>query len=279
MFGWMITFYLLAHGMKPDAYLSDRQSDSVDEEALMCRMGWKTEKDKENYSKETALTARLGKGNYENPMHGWADWIELDGISLVFIDSWKKKMIFGHQLPDVTHLTARLFLSAPTSKSARNFFKYDTTVVALTSNQAVRSGTQTPEKDTSRLPLAAGGPDVADVAITLAEAVQGVIALATGTDEAAESIALVLAGVATVLVDLADGDLDGGVVVGLDDAVGGAALAGDVAVGKERERLVLCVLQYSMLLVHGYLLLLLVSGNREETLRKRIILQQSLDEG
>ncbi|GFF48673.1 hypothetical protein IFM46972_08606 [Aspergillus udagawae] len=54
MFGWMITFYLLAHGMKPDAYLSDRQSDSVDEEALMCRMGWKTEKDKENYSKETA---------------------------------------------------------------------------------------------------------------------------------------------------------------------------------------------------------------------------------
>ncbi|PKX98279.1 uncharacterized protein P174DRAFT_436671 [Aspergillus novofumigatus IBT 16806] len=42
IFGWMITFYLLAHGMEPDAYLSDTQSDSVDEEALMCRMRWKT---------------------------------------------------------------------------------------------------------------------------------------------------------------------------------------------------------------------------------------------
>lgn len=33
------------------------------------------------------------------------------------------------------------------------------------------------------------------------------------------------------LVNLGDGDLDGGVVLGLDDAVGGRALAGDVAVG------------------------------------------------
>ena len=41
---------------------------------------------------------------------------------------------------------------------------------------------------------------------------------------------MVLTGVAAVLVNLGDGDLDGGVVVGLDDAVGGAALAGDVAV-------------------------------------------------
>jgi hypothetical protein len=79
------------------------------------------------------------------------------------------------------------------------------------------------------LPLAAGGPHVADVAVTLGETVQGVIALAAGTDEAAQSVGLVLAGVAAVLVNLADGDLDGGVVVGLDDAVGGAALAGDVA--------------------------------------------------
>ncbi|GMG07637.1 unnamed protein product [Aspergillus oryzae var. brunneus] len=79
------------------------------------------------------------------------------------------------------------------------------------------------------LPLAGGGPDVADVSITLGEAVQGVIALTAGTDETAKSVALVLAGVAAVLVNLADGDLDGGVVVGLDDAVGGAALAGHVA--------------------------------------------------
>jgi hypothetical protein len=112
--------------------------------------------------------------------------------------------------PDVTHLTARLFI------------------------QATRQAPQTPEKVISRLPLAAGGPDVADVAVTLAEAVQGVIALATGTDETAEGVALVLAGVATVLVNLADGDLDRGVVVGLDDAVGGAALAGDVAVRKRK---------------------------------------------
>lgn len=33
-----------------------------------------------------------------------------------------------------------------------------------------------------------------------------------------------------VLVNLGDGDLDGSVVLGLDDAVGGAALAGDVAI-------------------------------------------------
>lgn len=32
------------------------------------------------------------------------------------------------------------------------------------------------------------------------------------------------------LVNLGDGDLDGAVVLGLDDAVGGRALAGDVAV-------------------------------------------------
>lgn len=165
-------------------------------------------------------------------------------------------MIFGHhQLPDVTHLTARLFI------------------------QATRLAPQTPGKVISCLPLTAGGPDVADVAVTLAEAVQRVIALTTGTDETAEGVALVLAGVATVLVNLGDGDLDGGVVVGLDDAVGGAALAGDVAVRKEVKRLVVCVLQCSMLLVHNSLLVLLVSGSRGKTLRKRTILQHSHDEG
>ena len=41
---------------------------------------------------------------------------------------------------------------------------------------------------------------------------------------------MVLAGDLTaVLVNLSDGDLDGGVVLGLDDAVGGRALPGDVA--------------------------------------------------
>lgn len=42
---------------------------------------------------------------------------------------------------------------------------------------------------------------------------------------------MVLAGDGTArLVDLGNGDLDGGVVLGLDDAVGGRALAGDVAI-------------------------------------------------
>lgn len=68
-------------------------------------------------------------------------------------------------------------------------------------------------------------------------------------------------------------------VVGLDDAVGGAALAGDVAVRKEVKRLVVCVLQCSMVLVHNSLLVLLVSGSRGKTLRKRTILQHSHDEG
>lgn len=46
---------------------------------------------------------------------------------------------------------------------------------------------------------------------------------------------MVLAGDgAAGLVNLGDRDLDGGVVLGLDDAVGGRALAGDVAIRKRR---------------------------------------------
>lgn len=80
------------------------------------------------------------------------------------------------------------------------------------------------------LALTAGGPDVLEVAVLLGKAVEGVVTLTAGTDETAESVGLVLAGVAAVLVNLADGELDRGVVVGLDDAVGGAALAGDVEI-------------------------------------------------
>lgn len=79
------------------------------------------------------------------------------------------------------------------------------------------------------LSLAAGAPDILEVTVTLSKAVEGVIALATGTDKAAESVGLILTSVATVFVDLPDGNLNRGVVVGLDDAVGGTALAGDVA--------------------------------------------------
>jgi hypothetical protein len=76
--------------------------------------------------------------------------------------------------------------------------------------------------------LSAGAPDVLEVTVTLSEAVDAVVRLAHGADEAAESVGLGLAGESAVLVDLCDGDLDGTVVLGLDDAVGGAALAGDV---------------------------------------------------
>jgi hypothetical protein len=81
-----------------------------------------------------------------------------------------------------------------------------------------------------RLSLAATAPYILQQTITLRQSVQGIIALAHCSYEAAEGVYLVLAGVSAVLVDLADGDLDGCVVLGLDDAVGGAALAWDVAV-------------------------------------------------
>jgi hypothetical protein len=64
----------------------------------------------------------------------------------------------------------------------------------------------------------------------LGQPVQAVVRLAHGAYESAESVGLVVAGVAAVLVDLADADLNGSVILGLDDAAGGAALAGDVAI-------------------------------------------------
>lgn len=67
----------------------------------------------------------------------------------------------------------------------------------------------------------------------MCQAVHGVVALAHGADEAAESVNVVLAGDGTaILVNLGDRNLDGAVVLGLDDAVGGAALARDVAGGR-----------------------------------------------
>jgi hypothetical protein len=69
-------------------------------------------------------------------------------------------------------------------------------------------------------------PDRLEEAVTLCEPVHAVVGLAHGADEAGESVDLVLAGVATVLIDLSDADLDGGVVLGLDDA-SGSGLRGD----------------------------------------------------
>lgn len=56
-----------------------------------------------------------------------------------------------------------------------------------------------------------------------------------------------------VLVNLGDGDLDGSVVLGLDDTVGGAALAGDVAIQTHElaSRLVTLVFSHPSLLRLG----------------------------
>ena len=63
-------------------------------------------------------------------------------------------------------------------------------------------------------------PDGLEEAVLLCEPVEAVVGLAHGADEAREGVDLVLSGVATVLIDLADADLDGGVVLSLDDASG-----------------------------------------------------------
>jgi hypothetical protein len=81
--------------------------------------------------------------------------------------------------------------------------------------------------------LSLSAPHILQVTVTLGEAVERVVSLATGTHKSAQSVDLVVAGVAAVLIDVANSQLDGGVVVGLDDAVGGRAFAGDVAVRKE----------------------------------------------
>ena len=62
----------------------------------------------------------------------------------------------------------------------------------------------------------------------MCEPVEAVVGLAHGAYETADGVDLVVASVAAVLVNLGDGDLDRAVILGLDDAVGGAALAGDV---------------------------------------------------
>lgn len=86
---------------------------------------------------------------------------------------------------------------------------------------------------TAMLNLSLGAPDVLEETIALGESVQGVVALAHGADEARESIDNVLTGDGpAVLVNLGDGDLARAVVLGLDDAVGGRALAGDVTARK-----------------------------------------------
>lgn len=73
-------------------------------------------------------------------------------------------------------------------------------------------------------------PDALEEAVLLCEPVEAVVALAHGTDEARQGVDLVVTGVAAVLVNLADADLDRGVVLGLDDASGGGLGVVSIAV-------------------------------------------------
>lgn len=59
-----------------------------------------------------------------------------------------------------------------------------------------------------RIRLPRRTPDAFQEAILLGQPVEAVVALSHRTHESAESVGLVLAGVAAVLVDLADADLD-----------------------------------------------------------------------
>lgn len=78
--------------------------------------------------------------------------------------------------------------------------------------------------------LSLGAPDALQQAVTLSEAVHGVVRLAHGADESTQGVDVVLSrNRVTLLVNLGDGDLHGAVVLGLDNAIGGRALAGDVA--------------------------------------------------
>lgn len=82
--------------------------------------------------------------------------------------------------------------------------------------------------------LSLGTPDVLQEAIPLCQAIHGIVALAHSAHEAAEGIHLVLARDGTaILVNLCDRNLDRTVVLGLDDAIGGAAFARDVAGERE----------------------------------------------
>jgi hypothetical protein len=73
-----------------------------------------------------------------------------------------------------------------------------------------------PQLKAHSLELGGGSPDVLQETVLLGKTVDGVVRLALRADKSGESISNGLAGVAAVLIDLADGDLDGSVVLGLN---------------------------------------------------------------
>jgi hypothetical protein len=79
-----------------------------------------------------------------------------------------------------------------------------------------------------QLSLAASAPHILQQTIPLRQSVQRVVALAHGSYKSTESIDLALTCESTILINFANGDLDGCMILGLDNAVGGTALAGDV---------------------------------------------------
>jgi hypothetical protein len=81
--------------------------------------------------------------------------------------------------------------------------------------------------------LSRSAPYTLQESISLSQPVERIVALAHGTNEAAKSKGVVLASVSAVLVDFSNADLDRSVVLGLDDAVGGGALAGDVPIQQD----------------------------------------------
>lgn len=85
-----------------------------------------------------------------------------------------------------------------------------------------------PEHPQMQLSLAASAPHILQQTIPLRQPVQRVVALTHGSHESAECVNLALACESTILINLANGDLDGCMILGLDNAVGGTALSGDV---------------------------------------------------
>ena len=69
--------------------------------------------------------------------------------------------------------------------------------------------------------LPASAPDGLEEAVLLCEPVEAVVGLTHGANETADGVGLVVDGVAAVLVNLANAELDRGVVLGPDDASGG----------------------------------------------------------
>lgn len=78
--------------------------------------------------------------------------------------------------------------------------------------------------------LTRGGPDVLQQAILLRKPIQGVVALAHWPNETAQRIGDILTSIAAGLVNLSNGDLNGRVILGFDDAVGGTALTRNIAI-------------------------------------------------